>query len=60
MKMDSDSHSVEHTRPPQFLEWAREIQALSQTGYLFAADDYQRERCRRLTEIAAEIIRPCG
>lgn len=41
--------------PPRWLEWAREIQALSQTGYHFAENDYQRERYRRLTEIAAEI-----
>jgi ADP-ribose pyrophosphatase YjhB (NUDIX family) len=43
-------------KPPRFLEWAREIQALAQTGYHYAQDDYQRERCRRLMEIAAEMI----
>jgi len=42
--------------PPRWLEWAREIQALSQTGYHYAENEYQRERNRRLTEIAAEII----
>jgi ADP-ribose pyrophosphatase YjhB (NUDIX family) len=42
--------------PPQWLAWAREIQALSQTGLHYAANDYQRERNKRLTEIAAEII----
>ena len=41
---------------PRWLKWAREIQALSQTGYHYAKDDYQRERYRRLAEIAAEII----
>jgi ADP-ribose pyrophosphatase YjhB (NUDIX family) len=40
---------------PRWLEWAREIQALSQTGYHYAENDYQRERYQRLTEIAAEI-----
>jgi ADP-ribose pyrophosphatase YjhB (NUDIX family) len=40
----------------QFLEWAREIQALAQTGYHYAQDDYQRDRSRRLMEIAAEMI----
>jgi ADP-ribose pyrophosphatase YjhB (NUDIX family) len=44
------------TKFPRFLEWAREIQALSQTGYHFAQDDYQRQRCRRLMEIAAEMV----
>jgi ADP-ribose pyrophosphatase YjhB (NUDIX family) len=40
----------------RLLEWAREIQALAQTGHHYAKDDYQRDRCRRLTEIAAEMI----
>jgi len=44
------------SKPPRFLEWAREIQALSQTGYHYAKDDFQRDRCRRLMEIAAEMI----
>jgi ADP-ribose pyrophosphatase YjhB (NUDIX family) len=41
---------------PRWLEWARQIQALSQTGYHYAENDYQRERYHRLTEIAAEIV----
>ncbi len=41
---------------PRLLVWAREIQALAQTGYHYAQDDYQRKRCARLQEIAAEII----
>ncbi|MBN1440423.1 MAG: NUDIX hydrolase N-terminal domain-containing protein [Anaerolineales bacterium] len=40
---------------PRWLEWAREIQALAQTGLHYAPDDYHRQRYRRLTEIAAEI-----
>jgi len=42
--------------PPRWLEWAREIQALSQTGLHYAENDYQRQRNQRLSEIAAEII----
>lgn len=42
--------------PPRWLEWAREIQALSQTGHQYAENEYQRERNRRLAEIAAEMI----
>lgn len=42
--------------PPRWLEWAREIQALAQTGCHYAEDEYQRERYERLGEIAAEII----
>jgi ADP-ribose pyrophosphatase YjhB (NUDIX family) len=41
---------------PRWLEWAREIQALSQTGTQYAENEYQRERYHRLSEIAAEII----
>ncbi|MEW5871149.1 MAG: NUDIX hydrolase [Chloroflexota bacterium] len=41
---------------PRWLEWAREIQALSQTGYHYAANDFERHRHQRLGEIAAEII----
>jgi len=43
------------THIPRWLEWAREIQALAQTGLHYAPDDYHRDRYRRLTEIAAEI-----
>lgn len=43
-------------RPPRFLMWAREIQALAQTGLHYAQDKYQRDRCQRLMEIAAEMI----
>ena len=41
---------------PRVLEWAREIQALAQTEFHYAHDDFQRQRCRRLIEIAAEMI----
>jgi ADP-ribose pyrophosphatase YjhB (NUDIX family) len=40
---------------PRWLEWAREIQAISQTGYHYSENDYQRQRYLRLSEIAAEI-----
>jgi ADP-ribose pyrophosphatase YjhB (NUDIX family) len=41
---------------PRWLEWAREIQALAQTGTSYAENHYQTERYARLTEIAAEIV----
>lgn len=46
--------------PPRWLEWAREIQALAQSGRHYAENDYQRERFERLTEIAAEIMSECA
>ena len=43
-------------KTPRWLIWAREIQALSQTGFHYAENEYQRQRYQRLFEIAAEII----
>lgn len=40
----------------RWLEWAREIQALSQTGLTYSENEYQSQRYRRLMEIAAEIV----
>jgi ADP-ribose pyrophosphatase YjhB (NUDIX family) len=40
----------------EWLAWAREIQALSQTGLNYARDPYDRQRYTRLQEIAAEIL----
>jgi ADP-ribose pyrophosphatase YjhB (NUDIX family) len=39
-----------------WLEWAREIQAVAQTGSHYAVNEFDRGRYRRLSEIAAEII----
>jgi ADP-ribose pyrophosphatase YjhB (NUDIX family) len=41
---------------PRWLEWAREIQALAQTGHHYAENEYQQDRYQRLSEIAAEIV----
>ena len=47
---------MDEVKPPRWLEWAREIQALAQTGEHYAVNDYQRERYERLIKIAAEIV----
>jgi hypothetical protein len=44
------------TNLPHWLEWAREIQALSQTGLTYSNNDYNTQRYRRLMEIAAEMV----
>ncbi|UCC65743.1 MAG: NUDIX hydrolase N-terminal domain-containing protein, partial [Anaerolineae bacterium] len=44
------------SNPPRWLAWAREIQALSQTGLTYSDNDYNTHRYRRLIEIAAEIV----
>ena len=46
---------ADNTIPP-WLAWAREIQALSQTGLTYAGNDYEAQRYQRLAEIAAEIV----
>lgn len=44
------------TRLSRWLEWARQIQALAQTGLHYALNDFQRQRYLRLQEIAAEMV----
>lgn len=41
---------------PTWLIWAREIQALAQTGCQYAGNEYNLERYQRLAEIAAKIV----
>jgi ADP-ribose pyrophosphatase YjhB (NUDIX family) len=41
---------------PKWLEWAREIQQLSQTGLAFAKTDYEKKRYERLIKLTAEMI----
>lgn len=41
---------------PQWLEWARELQAIGQTGLAFTQSPYDTQRYQRLTELAAEIV----
>lgn len=45
---------------PRWLDWAREIQALAQTGLHYSTDEYNRQRYERLLEIAAEIAAEAG
>jgi ADP-ribose pyrophosphatase YjhB (NUDIX family) len=41
---------------PKWLEWARELQAISQTGLAFSQSPYDTQRYRSLMEMAAEIM----
>ena len=47
---------MDKTEIPKWLEWAREIQQLSQTGLAFAKTDYEIKRYERLLELTAEIV----
>lgn len=44
----------------QWLQWAREIQALSQSGLAFCNSEFDRQRYERLAGIAAEITSTCS
>ncbi len=39
-----------------WIEWAKELQAISQTGLHYATGQFDRERYQRLGEISAEIL----
>ncbi len=39
-----------------WLKWAREIQALSQTGLTYCQNEYEKDRYIRLQQIAAEML----
>jgi ADP-ribose pyrophosphatase YjhB (NUDIX family) len=39
-----------------WIEWAKELQAISQTGLHYATGQFERERYQRLSEISAEIL----
>ncbi len=52
---DHDSSNMKDNTLPKWLEWAREIQQLCQTGLAFSESEYESQRYKRLTEIAAEI-----
>lgn len=41
---------------PRWLSWARELQAMAQTGLTFATGHYDIERYTRTMEIAAEML----
>ncbi len=43
------------TAIPEWLAWARELQAISQTGLTYALSEYDTQRYGRLGAIAAEI-----
>jgi len=42
--------------PPRWLEWAHQIQSISQTGLTYSDNEYDTERYQRLMQIAAAIV----
>lgn len=45
----------DHPQPP-WLDWAKELQALAQTGLAYSKDPFDIERFSRIREIAAEML----
>ena len=45
---------------PQWIRWARALQAISQTGLHFAQNKYDLERYRQIQDIAAEVFSDYG
>jgi ADP-ribose pyrophosphatase YjhB (NUDIX family) len=45
-----------NSREPDWLTWARELQAIAQTGLAFTRDPYDRERYEHLRELSARIF----
>ncbi|CAB1055692.1 hypothetical protein D1BOALGB6SA_425 [Olavius sp. associated proteobacterium Delta 1] len=43
-------------KKPNWIEWARSPQAISQTGLHFSEDVYDQDRYRQIGKVAAEII----
>lgn len=54
--MTGDSAGFRSGSCPTWLAWAREIQALGQTGLAYSQSDYDRQRYQRLVDLAAEIV----
>ncbi|GAB6988305.1 NUDIX hydrolase [Paenibacillus pini] len=42
--------------PVRWLEWAKQIQAIAQTGITYTADVYDQERYEQLRELSVEIM----
>ncbi len=49
-----------HEMEPQWLAWAREVQAIAQSGLAFTRDIYDRERYERLRALAAQMMAAIG
>ncbi|MCX7003181.1 MAG: NUDIX hydrolase [bacterium] len=54
--MTNENSTPCRSTPPQWLRWARALQALSQTGLHFGDNPYDRERYEQVGVIAAEIL----
>lgn len=58
MLIMADEHSATMISPtePRWLDWAKRLQAIAQTGLAYARDPYDTERYTSIREIAAEML----
>ncbi len=47
---------MSNSESTRWLQWAQQLQAISQTGLTYSTDAYDIERFRQLAQIAAEIV----
>ena len=47
---------LQETTTPLWLLWAREIQAIGQTGLHFSLNEFDRQRYQRLVDIASQVM----
>ncbi len=45
---------------PGWLEWARELHQIGQTGLYYTQNEFDRQRYQRLIDISADIIQNCS
>jgi 8-oxo-dGTP pyrophosphatase MutT (NUDIX family) len=50
------SNNAMAMKEPDWLEWARELQAIAQTGITFCRDPYDRERYEAIRQLAARMF----
>jgi ADP-ribose pyrophosphatase YjhB (NUDIX family) len=50
------SNNAMAMKEPNWLEWARELQAIAQTGLTFCRDPYDRERYEAIRQLAARMF----
>jgi ADP-ribose pyrophosphatase YjhB (NUDIX family) len=47
---------IDDMSEPRWLEWAKQLQAISQIGLAYSKDPYDKERFEQIRHIAAEIL----
>lgn len=54
--IDPDRLNEKQDSSPQWLKWARELQAIAQNGLTYSNTEYDRERYEQVMQVAAEML----